>query len=106
MISLRGVLCALMGKEKQALDCITKACAIPRSFGHAHHTYYQIACILALLERREGAFEWLDRSVGSGFACWRFFLKDPCLENLRGLPEFELLVSSLQSKYPDHLGLL
>ena len=26
--------------------------------------------------------------------------------SLRGLPEFELLVSSLQAKYPDHLGLL
>jgi len=28
------------------------------------------------------------------------------LENLRVLPEFEVLVSSLQAKYPDHLGLL
>jgi hypothetical protein len=28
------------------------------------------------------------------------------LKNLHGLPEFELLVSSLQAKYPDHLGLL
>jgi len=36
----------------------------------------------------------------------RFFVKDPCLKNLRGLPEFEILMSSLQTKYPDHLGLL
>jgi len=33
-------------------------------------------------------------------------MNDPCLQNLRNLPEFETLVSSLQSKYPDHLGLL
>jgi hypothetical protein len=59
-----------------------------------------------LLGRREAAFEWLERSVSSGFACWPFFLKDPCLNNLRELPEFEALVSSLQAKYPDHLGLL
>ena len=28
------------------------------------------------------------------------------LKNLRELPAFEVLVSSLQAKYPDHLGLL
>lgn len=105
-ISLQGVLHALMGRREQALECITKACASPKSFGHAHHTYYQIACILALAGQRETAFGWLERSVSSGFACWPFFLKDPCLENLRALPEFDLLVSTLQAKYPDHLGLL
>lgn len=106
IISLQGVLHALKGRGEAALDCVTKACAIPKSFGHAHHTYYQIACIFAITERRETAFEWLDRSVSTGFACWPFFLKDPCLENLRGMPEFDLLINTLQAKYPDHLGLL
>jgi DNA-binding winged helix-turn-helix (wHTH) protein/tetratricopeptide (TPR) repeat protein len=106
MISLRGVFFALTGKHEQALDCMNRACANPKSFGHAHHTYYQIACILALAGKRGPAFEWLERSVSTGFACWPFFLKDHCLKNLHGLPEFELLVSSLQAKYPDHLGLL
>jgi DNA-binding winged helix-turn-helix (wHTH) protein/Flp pilus assembly protein TadD len=105
-ISLQGVLCALTERSEQALDCLTRACASPKSFGHAHHTYYQIACILALIGQRESGFEWLERSVSTGFACWPFFLKDPCLQNLRELPEFEILVSSLQAKYPDHLGLL
>jgi DNA-binding winged helix-turn-helix (wHTH) protein/tetratricopeptide (TPR) repeat protein len=104
--SLQGVFYALTGKHEKALDCMMRACANPKSFGHAHHTYYQIACILALIGRRETAFEWLERSVSSGFACWPFFLKDHCLQSLHGLPEFELLVSSLQAKYPDHLGLL
>ncbi len=85
---------------------MTKACAIPKSFGHSHHTYYQIAGILSLLGRRQAAFEWLERSVSTGFACWPFFLKDTSLRNLRALPEFEILVSSLQAKYPDQLGLL
>ena len=104
--SLQGVFYVLTGKEGKALDCLTTACASPKSFGHAHHSYYQIACMLALLGRREAGFEWLERSVGSGFACWPFFLKDPYLKNLRDLPRFEVLVSSLQAKYPDHLGLL
>lgn len=104
--SLQGVFCALTGNDGKALDCLTKACASPKSFGHTHHSYYQFACILALLERRDAALEWLERSVNSGFACWPFFLKDPCLKNVRDLPAFEVLVSSLQAKYPDHLGLL
>ena len=106
IISLQGVFHALTGGNAAALECLAKACAIPKSFGHAHHTYYQIACILALLGRCEPAFEWLERSVSTGFACWPFFLKDPCLQSLRHLPEFEVLVNSLQAKYPDHLGLL
>jgi DNA-binding winged helix-turn-helix (wHTH) protein/tetratricopeptide (TPR) repeat protein len=106
IISLHGVFCALTGKAEHALDCMARACASPKSFGHAHHTYYQIACILALVGRPETAFEWLERSVSTGFACWPFFQKDPCLQSLRVLPEFDLLVSSLQARYPDHLGLL
>ena len=106
MISLRGVFHALRGEQSEALECLGRACASPKTFGHAHHTYYQIACILSLLGRMNPASEWLDRSVSTGFGCWPFFLKDPCLENLRGLTEFEVLVSALQAKYPDHLGLL
>jgi DNA-binding winged helix-turn-helix (wHTH) protein/tetratricopeptide (TPR) repeat protein len=106
MTALQGVMHASMGKSEQALECMNLACTNPKSFGHAHHTYYQIACILSLLNRPEVAFEWLERSVDAGFACWPFFLKDPCLKNLRRHPQFELLVSSLQARYPDHLGLL
>jgi DNA-binding winged helix-turn-helix (wHTH) protein/tetratricopeptide (TPR) repeat protein len=105
IVSLQGIYHVLTGNDSGALDCVSKACASPKSFGHAHHSYYQIACILALLGRRETAFDWLERSVSSGFACWPFFLKDPFLENLRGLSGFEALVNSLQAKYPDHLGL-
>ena len=106
IVSLQGVYYASTGSAGKALDCVTTACANPKSFGHAHHSYYQIACVLAMLERRHAAFEWLERSVSSGFACWPFFLKDPHLKNLRDLAEFDVLVSSLQAKYPDHLGLL
>jgi DNA-binding winged helix-turn-helix (wHTH) protein/tetratricopeptide (TPR) repeat protein len=106
VVSLQGVFYASTGNEPKALDCLTTACASPKSFGHTHHSYYQIACILALLDRREIAFEWLEKSVSNGFACWPFFLKDPFVKNLRALPAFEALVSSLQAKYPDYLGLL
>jgi DNA-binding winged helix-turn-helix (wHTH) protein/tetratricopeptide (TPR) repeat protein len=106
IISLQGVYYASIGLASKALDCLSTAAAIPKSFGHAHHSYYQFASILALLGRSEAAFEWLERSVSSGFACWPFFLKDPNLKNLREVSAFEVMVSSLQAKYPDHLGLL
>ena len=106
IVSLLGVYWALMGNAEKSLECVARACGTARSFGHAYHTYYQTACIFALLGRRDVALEWLERSVNCGFACWPFFLKDNCLQNLRSLPEFETLVGSLQAKYPDHLGLL
>lgn len=106
IIALQGVVHAWLGESEQALRCISHACTNPKSFGHAHHSYYQIACVLSLLNQPEAAFAWLERAVDTGFACWPFFLKDPCLTNLRRHAQFELLVSSLQAKYPDHLGLL
>ena len=106
LTALQGVMHAALGKSKAALQCMNHACTNSKSFGHAHHTYYEIACILSLLNRPEVAFEWLERSVDTGFACWPFFLRDPCLKNLRNHAQFELLVSSLQAKYPDYLGLL
>jgi hypothetical protein len=106
IISLLGVYWAMVRNAKQSIECAARACSTARSFGHAHHTYYQLACLFALLDQREVAFQWLERSVNTGFACWPFFMNDPCLKNLRNLPEFETLMCSLQSKYPDHLGLL
>jgi len=106
IVSLLGVYWALVGNAEQAVECVTRACSSAKSFGHTHHTDYQIACIFSLLGRHQAAFEWLERAVNHGFACWPFFLKDSCLRNLRSLPEFDTLIGSLQTKYPDHLGLL
>ncbi|MGH9524021.1 MAG: TPR end-of-group domain-containing protein [Terriglobales bacterium] len=106
IISLHGLYSALTGNAEEALQRLAQACACPRSFGHAHHTYYQFACILAVLGRVTEAFEWLERSVNTGFACWPFFLKDRCLQSLRSLPEFDALISSLQARYPAELGRL
>ncbi len=105
-VSLQGLLHALSGKKDEAIECITRACSSPKSFGHAHHTYYQIACTLALIGKPETAFEWLERSVATGFACWPFFLKDPCLTSLQKMPDFEILITALQGRYPNHLGML
>lgn len=106
LIALLGLFYAVTNKSDRARECLTRACVSPKSFGHEHHTYYQVASILSVLGEPASAFEWLERSVTNGFPCWPFFASDPRLENLRRLPQFEALISSLQAKYPDHLGLL
>ena len=71
----------------------------PRSFGHTHHTYYQIACVYAVLGDSDKAMAWLERSVNTGNPCWPFFLVDPHLEILREQPQFQRLVAGLERKY-------
>ncbi len=97
--SLDGVLRALMGETEAALQCARTACESPKSFGHAHHTYHQIACIHAVLGRTKSAMEWLEKTVDTGLACWPFFRIDPCFRSLRELPEFQSLLTALEEKY-------
>jgi TolB-like protein/tetratricopeptide (TPR) repeat protein len=97
--SLQGMLHARRNQNSPALECVRKAIELPRSFGHTHHTYYQIACVYAVLGEPDKAMAWLERSVDTGFACWPFFRLDPHLENLRGEPEFQRLVADLEHKY-------
>ena len=93
------MLCARRHQTGQALECVRRALDLPRSFGHTHHTYYQIACVHAVLGDTEKAMAWLERSVDTGFACWPFFRIDPHLESLREKTEFVRLVTDLEHKY-------
>jgi hypothetical protein len=99
IVSLQGMLHARRGETGPALDCVRKALALPITFGHAHHTYYQIACVHAVLGETDTAMAWLERSVDSGFACWPFFRLDPYLESLREEPAFKRLVADLEVTY-------
>jgi tetratricopeptide (TPR) repeat protein len=97
--SLQGLLHARRGQPDLASQCVSRALDSARSFGHTHHTYYQIACVYAVLRETHKAMEWLERSVHTGFSCWPFFRIDPNLENLREKPDFERLVADLEHKY-------
>ena len=99
LVSLQGMLHARRNQTGPALECVRRALELPRSFGHTHHTYYQIACVYAVLGETDKAMAWLERSVDTGFACWPFFKIDPHLEPLREKPEFKRLVADLEYKY-------
>ena len=97
--SLQGILHARRNQAGAALECVRRAIDLPRSFGHTHHTYYQIASVYAVLGETDKAIAWLERSVDTGFACWPFFRMDPHLEHLREKPEFIRLTDDLEHKY-------
>jgi TolB-like protein/Flp pilus assembly protein TadD len=100
LVSLQGLVYAYLGRTDQARQAAAKACASPVSFGHSHHTHYQIACINAVLGDLQSAMRWLERAVDTGFACWPFFLRDGSLSNLRESLEFRDLIASLQAEFP------
>ncbi len=99
LVSLQGILHARRGERASALECVRGALASPKSFGHTHHTHYQVASVYALLGDSANAMAWLDRTVDGGFACWPFFGRDPHLASLRDEPVFTRLVADLESTY-------
>jgi len=99
LLSLQGILHARRQETGAALECVRKALDLPITVGHAHHAYYQVACVYAVLNEAEKAIAWLQRSVDTGNPCWPFFKLDPHLENLRAEPRFQRLVASLEREY-------
>ena len=49
---------------------------------------YNVACGYAMLNRRDAAFEWLDKSVGAGFEVSNYIDGDHDLDNLRSDARF------------------
>ena len=99
VLSLEGLLHALLGESEAALGYVRRACESPRSFGHSHHSHYQIACIYSVLGEKQKAFDWFERSVDGGFACWPFFRRDRNLKNLQELSEFQTIVGNLETEF-------
>jgi TolB-like protein/Tfp pilus assembly protein PilF len=98
-LTLQGLLYAHRHQTDPALECVRKALDCPRSFGHMHHAYHQIAGVYAMLGDTEKAMAWLERTVDTGFPCWSFFRIDPHFESLRELPAFQALVAGLEQTY-------
>lgn len=99
IVTLKGLLHALRGEPQAALECVRRASESPRSFGHSHHTHYQVACTYAVLGEDERALEWMERTIDGGFPCWPLFRRDPCLKSLQALPEFQAMVSRLEREF-------
>jgi serine/threonine protein kinase/Tfp pilus assembly protein PilF len=99
LVTYHGMLHARRGETDAALECVRRALDSPRSFGHTHHTWYNIACVYAVLGETDKAMAWLERSADTGFPCWPFFRIDPHLESLREEPAFTRFVADLEQTY-------
>ena len=87
-------------RSEAAIECARRAldAAHVHSFGHTHHTVYQVACIYAITGDDRQALALLERAVDTGFRCWPFFRVDPCLSRLQRLPEFERYVAEIEAE--------
>ncbi len=53
---------------------------------------YKVAQAYAVLGDKPSALHMLRHSIGGGFFCYPYFVRDPLLQSLRGEPEFQQLM--------------
>jgi tetratricopeptide (TPR) repeat protein len=105
--SVRAMILAKAGRRAEAEASIAQAIKLGRSFGHFHHSAYNIASAYALLGDRARALTWLQGASDDGFPCYPLFQKDAQLESLRSDPGFIAFMTRLKTEYEqrkDSLG--
>ena len=83
MTSVKAMLLAQSGRDREAEETIQRAVEVGESFGHFHHTAYNVASAYALMNKPEQAIKWLQTAADDGFPCYPLFENDPNLKNLR-----------------------
>ena len=60
---------------------------------------YKVAQAYAVLGKKTSALHMLRHSIGGGFFCYPYFVRDPLLQSLRGEPEFEALINQARQRH-------
>jgi tetratricopeptide (TPR) repeat protein len=60
---------------------------------------FRIAEAYAVLGDRGGALRVLGRSIEGGFFCYPYFARDPLLESIRSVPEFQSLLERARERH-------
>ncbi|PYO79407.1 MAG: hypothetical protein DMD63_04280, partial [Gemmatimonadetes bacterium] len=58
---------------------------------------YNVACLHALIDKREEALGYLERSVMNGFGHMDSMMSDPDLDSIRRTPWFQAIVRAMSS---------
>ena len=95
--SVKALLLAKEGKEREAEQTIQRTVDIGQGFGHFHHSAYNIASAYALLNKPEQAIKWLRIAADDGLPCYPLFASDRNLDNLRQIPEFIQFMAEMKS---------
>lgn len=99
MTSVKAMLLARVGKQREAEDAIRRAIEIGKDFGHFHHTTYNIALAYALLNKPEEAVKWLQATANDGFPCYPLFENDPNLNSLRTNKQFMAFMAEQKQQW-------
>ena len=86
--SVKAMMLAKAGKQREAEEAIAHALEIGRGYGHFHHTSYNIASAYALMNQPVPALKWLQVTAEEGFPCYPLFEGDANLANLKKDPRF------------------
>ena len=60
---------------------------------------YKVAQAYAVLGDKGSAVHMLRHSIGGGFFCYPYFVRDPLLQSLRGEPEFQELMNQALNRH-------
>jgi serine/threonine protein kinase/TolB-like protein len=60
---------------------------------------YKVAQAYAVLGDKVAALHMLRLSIGGGFFCYPYFVRDPLLQNLRNEPEFQTLMDQARQRH-------
>ncbi len=99
MTSVKAMLLARCSKQREAEDTIKRAIEIGKSFGHFHHTAYNIAVAYALLNKPAEAIKWLQVAADDGFPCYPWFENDANLNSLRKDEQFIGFMAKLKRQW-------
>ena len=97
--SLKALLLAKAGKQKEAEEVRARAVQIGKGYGHFHHTAYNAASAYAALNNPDEAVRWLEFAAENGFPNYTYFDNDPNLKNIRNHPLFIEFMTRLKSRW-------
>lgn len=97
--SVKALLLAKAGRQKEAKDAITRAVEIGNGYGHFHHTAYNVASAYAFLNKPDEAVKWLEVTAESGFPNYPYFEIDPNLNSVRKDQRFIVFMSKLKMQW-------
>ena len=96
--SIKALLQAKAGKQKEAEEAIQRAVQIGSGYGHFHHTAYNIASAYSALNMSHEAVKWLETTADTGFPNYSYFEIDPNLNNIRKHERFIEFMTRLKSQ--------
>jgi eukaryotic-like serine/threonine-protein kinase len=97
LLPAKALLAALRGDSRTAEVAIPAILSRhPVKDPYYHHAAYAIACIYAIGGKSADAVKWLREAVATGFSAYPLFERDPSLDRIRSVPEFQKFMSELK----------